>query len=72
MQKYGLAEWIHPFSSLEIITSGQSGLPAPEECEGLEYYTGLGLHSEALRMGMQEFRKKLNKQTKGNAARTLE
>ena len=62
----------NPFSSLEIITSGQSTLPLPEECDGLEYYTGLGMHIEAQQSGMQEFRKKLNKQTKGNAARTLE
>jgi len=62
----------NPFNSLEIITSGQSNLPLPEECDGLEYYTGYGMHVEAQQMGMQEFRKKLNKQTKGNAARTLE
>jgi hypothetical protein len=62
----------NPFRSLEIIGSGQLALPSPEECEGLEYYTGLGLHNEAQRVGMQAFRKVLNKQTKGNAARTLE
>jgi len=62
----------NPFTSLEIISSGKSAIPSPQECEGLEYYTGLGLHAEALRMGMQSFRKQLNKQTKGNAARTLE
>lgn len=62
----------NPFSSLEIIRSGQSALPLPEECEGLEYYTGLGLHNEVQRIGMQAFRKRLNKQTRGNAARTLE
>jgi hypothetical protein len=61
----------NPFDSLEIISSGQSDLPSPEECDGLEYYTGLGLHSEAQRTSMQELRKKLNKQTQGNAARTL-
>jgi hypothetical protein len=62
----------NPFRSLEIISSGQIALPSPEQCDGLEYYTGLGLHCEAQRVGMQEFRRKLNKQTQGNAARTLE
>lgn|ERR1035438_350615 len=62
----------NPFTSLEIISSGQHSLPSPHDCEGLEYYTGLGLNAEARRMGMQGFRKQLNKQTKGNAARTLE
>jgi hypothetical protein len=62
----------NPFSSLEITSSGTLTLPSPDECEGLEYYTGLGLHNEAQQLGMQAFRKKLNKQTRGNAARTLE
>jgi hypothetical protein len=62
----------NPFDSLEIIRSGQLTLPSPEECDGLEYFTGLGLNVEAQRMGMQAFRKRLNRQTKGNAARTIE
>lgn len=62
----------NPFDRLEIIRSGRKSLPKPEECDGLEYFTGLGMHVEATRVGMQEFRKRLNKQTKGNAARTLE
>ncbi len=61
----------NPFCALEIINSGQISLPSPETCEGLEYYTGLGLHHEAGRLGMQAFRKQLNRQTRGNAARTL-
>lgn len=62
----------NPFTALEIIRSEELTLPSPEECDGLEYYTGLGLHSEAQRAGMHALRKRLNKQTKGNAARTLE
>jgi hypothetical protein len=62
----------NPFTSLEIINSGQPSLPSPQECEGLDYYTGLGLHAEAQREGMHNFRKQLNKQSKGNAARTIE
>ena len=62
----------NPFTSLEIISSGQPFLPSPQDCDGLEFYTGMGLQAEAQRMGMQGFRKQLNKQTKGNAARTLE
>jgi hypothetical protein len=61
----------NPFTSLEIISSERHSLPSPQECEGLEYYTGLGLHAESRRMGMQNFRKQLNSQSKGNAARTL-
>jgi hypothetical protein len=62
----------NPFVPLEIVSSGRFDLPPPQDCEGLEYYTGLGMYAEAKRVGMQEFRKQLNKQTKGNAARTLE
>ena len=63
----------NPFHDrLEIISSGRKELPKPEECDGLEYFTGLGMHVEAERVGMQEFRKRLNKQTGGNAARTLQ
>jgi len=62
----------NPFDRLEIISSGRKSLPTPEECDGLEYYTGLGMHVQAERVGMQEFRKRLNKQTGGNAARTLQ
>jgi hypothetical protein len=61
----------NPFTPLEIIRSGLISLPTPEECDGLEYYTGIGMHQEAQRIGMQEFRKQLNKQTTGNAAKTL-
>jgi len=61
-----------PFTSLEIVTSGHVALPLPEECDGLEYYTGLGMFAESKRVGMQEFRKRLNKQTRGNGARTIE
>jgi hypothetical protein len=62
----------NPFESLEIITSGESALPSPTECNGLNYYTGIGLNAEANRLGMHGFRKVLNKQTKGNAARTVQ
>ena len=63
----------NPFDRrLEIIRSGRKSLPKPEECEGLEYFTGMGMHTEAKRIGMQEFRKLLNKQTTGNAARTMQ
>jgi hypothetical protein len=62
----------NPFTSLEIISSQCHSLPSPQECAGLEYYTGLGLHAESCRMGLQNFRKQLNQQSKGNAARTLE
>ncbi len=62
----------NPFDSLEIITSGESALPSPAEYSGLDYYTGIGLHNESKRLGMHEFRRTLNKQTKGNAARTFQ
>lgn len=62
----------NPFTSLEIISSQRHSFPSPQDCEGLEYYTGLGLQAESRRMGMQNFRKQLNRQSKGNAARTLE
>lgn len=62
----------NPFDSLEIVASGQTALPSSDEYNGLEYYTGIGLYSESNRLGMHEFRRKLNKQTKGNAARTIE
>jgi hypothetical protein len=62
----------NPFTSLEIISSQRHSLPSPQECEGLEYYTGLGMYTEAERMGMQSFRKQLNQQSPGNAARTIE
>lgn len=51
---------------------GRSELPIPEECEGLEYFIGIGLHNKSNELGMQEFRKLLNRQTKGNAARTMQ
>jgi hypothetical protein len=66
------APMYNPFTSLEIVTSGNVAIPSPEDCEGLEYYTGLGLYEESQRVGMQSFRKNLNKQTRGNAARTME
>jgi hypothetical protein len=66
------APMFNPFTSLEILTSGRVGIPSPDECDGLEYYTGLGLHEESQRLGMQAFRKQLNKQSKGNAARTMD
>jgi hypothetical protein len=62
----------NPFTSLEIIHSQRHSFPSPQECEGLEYYTGLGMYTEASRMGMQSFRKQLNQQSPGNAARTIE
>jgi hypothetical protein len=62
----------NPFDVLEIVSSGHPNLPTPGECEGLEYYTGIGMHIEAQRLGMQQFRKSLNQQSKGNAARTIE
>jgi hypothetical protein len=62
----------NPFAHVEIISSQQHSLPTPQECEGLNYYTGLGMHGEARRVGMQNFRKQLNKQSKGNAAKIIE
>jgi hypothetical protein len=62
----------NPFDSLEIIRSGEPAIPSPAECNGLEYYTGMGLWSESKRLGMHEFRKKLNRQIKGNAAKTIQ
>jgi hypothetical protein len=66
------APQFNPFGNVEIIRAGQSQLPEPEDCEGIEYFTGMGLRAEAQRRGMQDFRKLLNRQTKGNAARTLD
>jgi hypothetical protein len=62
----------NPFDSLEIITSGESAIPSPAECNGLDYFTGIGLNCESKQLGMNQFRKMLNKQTKGNAARTIQ
>jgi hypothetical protein len=62
----------NPFQNFEIVTSGLPTLPTPEECEGIEYFTGLGLYYKSKEIGMQEFRKLLNRQSKGNAARTME
>ncbi len=59
-----------PFSALRFTDCNSARWPTKAEWSGIEYYTGLGLHAEALRLGMQKFRKQLNKQTKGNAART--
>src|ERR1700722_5865076 len=56
----------NPFDRLEIIRSGQKSLPSPEGYIGLEYFTGLGMYVESQRVGMQEFRKQLNKRTNGN------
>jgi hypothetical protein len=62
----------NPFQSLEIVTSGLPTLPTPADCEGIEYFTGVGLHEVSKKLGMQEFRKLLNRQSNGNAARTLQ
>ncbi len=62
----------NPFQNLEIVSSGLASLPTPEQCEGLDYFTGMGMHQESKRRGMQEFRKLLNHQTNGNAARTMQ
>jgi hypothetical protein len=62
----------NPFQNLEIVSSGLPTLPTPEECNGIDYFTGLGMHHESKRIGMQEFRKLLNRQTNGNAARTMQ
>ncbi len=62
----------NPFQNLEIVYASHPGLPTPEGCEGLEYFTGIGLHHESNEMGMRGFRKLLNRQTKGNAARTMQ
>jgi hypothetical protein len=61
----------NPFTAIDIICSGLPALPSPENCDGIEYFTGIGMYIESQRLGMQDFRKLLNKQTKGNAARTL-
>jgi hypothetical protein len=61
----------NPFSRVELVKNSTQELPRPEQCKGMEYYTGLGLHLEAQRIGMQGLRKQLNKQSNGNAARTL-
>ena len=60
-----------PFSALRFIDCNSARVPTPAERPGIEYYTGLGLHAEASRLGMQKFHKQLNKVTKGNAARIL-
>jgi hypothetical protein len=62
----------NPFQNLEILSSGKSSLPTPEECDGMEYYTGIGLREERQKLGLQSFRKQLNRQTNGNAARTMQ
>lgn len=62
----------NPFQNLQIVRSGAARLPTPEDCEGLEYYTGMGLRGELKERGMQGFRKALNSQTNGNAARTMQ
>jgi hypothetical protein len=62
---------LNPFSRVEIVRSKELELPRPEQCNGMEYYTGLGLHLESQRIGMQGLRKQLNKLSNGNAARTL-
>ena len=62
---------LNPFNRIELVKNSTQELPRPEQCTGIEYYTGLGLHLEAQRIGMQGLRKQLNKQTNGNAARTL-
>jgi hypothetical protein len=61
-----------PFSSLRLVDCNSARLPTSAEWPGIEYYTGLGLHAEARRLGMHNFRKELNKVTKGNAGRTLD
>lgn len=62
----------NPFQNLEIVSSGMLTLPTPEECNGIDYFTGLGMHYKAKEIGMQEFRKLLNRQSNGNSARTLQ
>ena len=61
----------NPFDRIELVKCSALELPRPDECNGMEYYTGLGLYMEAERIGMQGLRKQLNKQTSGNAARTM-
>jgi hypothetical protein len=62
----------NPFQTLEIVSSGLPTLPTPEECEGIDYFKGLGMHYKSKEIGMQEFRKLLNRQSDGNAARTIQ
>lgn len=62
----------NPFQNIEIISAGLPTLPTPEQCNGIDYFTGMGMYHEAKRVGMQEFRKLLNRQTNGNGARTMQ
>ena len=61
-----------PFSAIRFIDGSSPRLPTVAECPGVARYTGLGLHAELSRLGMQKFRKQLNKACSGNAARILE
>jgi hypothetical protein len=66
-----LAEF-NPFTAIEIIASDSRVLPRLEDCRGVEYYTVLGIRAERKRLGMQAFRKQMNRLTGRNAARTFE
>jgi len=62
----------NPFDILEITGNTDTQLPTVNECDGVtEYLAGLQLNRMIMEQGAQTVKRWLNKQSKGNAARTL-
>jgi hypothetical protein len=62
----------NPFDILEITGNTGTRLPTVDECDGVtEYLAGMQLNRMILEQGAQSVKRWLNKQSKGNSARTL-
>lgn len=62
----------NPFEALEIESSGLSKLPVVSECDSVtEWAAGRYFNQMIQEQGMQTFRRWLNRESKGNGARTL-
>lgn len=66
----GNAADIDPFEMMELV-SNFNAVPRVEDYEFGEWLTGMRLHDEATSRGMQNFRRWVNQQSGGNAARMM-
>jgi hypothetical protein len=66
------AAYLNPFEALEITNSGQSQLPEVNDCDSVnEWLIGMQVNRMIQEMGMQTFRRWLNRNSNGNGARLL-
>jgi hypothetical protein len=66
------AAYFNPFEALEITNNGRSALPEVNACDSVnEWLIGMQVNRMIEEMGMQTFRRWLNRHSNGNSARLL-